>query len=89
MKIWRKRITELINNKGVCRTAPAIQGLLNMVGEKSGNATKQETIKDELEMQKEKGYLKETEIQVKEEEHEIEPKEEEQKRNQKMEIKII
>ena len=27
-KIWRKRISELINHKAVCRTAPATPGLL-------------------------------------------------------------
>ena len=34
MKIWRKRIgdliSELINDGGVCRAAPAIPGLLNI-----------------------------------------------------------
>ena len=34
MKIWRKRasisINQSINYKGVCRTAPAIPGLLNI-----------------------------------------------------------
>ena len=29
MKIWRKRLTELINHKAVYRTAPATPGLLN------------------------------------------------------------
>ena len=33
LKIWRKRLTqlvdELMNHKGVCRTAPATPGLLN------------------------------------------------------------
>ena len=35
MKIWRKRICdwlyELINDEGVCRTAPATPGLLNII----------------------------------------------------------
>ena len=28
MKIWKKRLTDLINDEAVCRTAPATPGLL-------------------------------------------------------------
>ena len=28
MKIWRKRVTDLISDEAVCRTAPATPGLL-------------------------------------------------------------
>ena len=30
MNIWTKRLTEGLNDKGVCRTAPATPGLLNI-----------------------------------------------------------
>ena len=30
LKIWRKRFSELISDKGVCRAAPATPGLLNI-----------------------------------------------------------
>ena len=35
MKIWRKRLTELINYEAVYRTAPATQGLLNIYKQSS------------------------------------------------------
>ena len=35
LKIWRKRLSQLINHKGVYRIAPATSGLLNITNHES------------------------------------------------------
>ena len=34
LKVWRKRMSELINHKAVCRTVPVTPGLLNKMNER-------------------------------------------------------